>query len=45
MEKLINSEIHKCMTKNNYKLISKFGVTCFYSNEKDFENINKLMSV
>ena len=45
MEKLINSEIHKCMTENSYKLISKFGVTCFYSNEKDFENINKLMSV
>ncbi len=45
MEKLLNSEIHKCMTKNDYKLISKFGVTCFYSNEKNFENINNLISI
>ena len=45
IEELINSEIHKCMKKNNYKLISKFGVTCFYIRDKDVDLIHKIMSL
>tara|TARA_B100000029_G_scaffold4403_1_gene5048 strand:- start:1125 stop:1820 length:696 start_codon:yes stop_codon:yes gene_type:complete len=45
IEKLLTSEIHICMKKNNYKLISKFGVTCFYVHEKDLKNINSFMSI
>ena len=45
IEELLNSEIHKCMKKNDYQLISKFGVTCFYVNEKDVNLIHKIMSL
>ena len=45
IEKLLTSQIHSCMKKNNYKLISKFGVTCFYVNEKDVKNIHEIMSI
>ena len=45
IEKLLTSEIHSCMKKNKYKLISKFGVTCFYVNEKDVNNIHGMMSI
>ena len=44
-KKLLTSEVHTCMTKNRYELISKFGVTCFYVNEKDLENIHNIMSI
>ena len=45
IEELINSEIHKCMKKNNYQLISKFGVTCFYVSDKDVNLVHKIMSL
>lgn len=45
IEKLLTSEIHNCMKKNNYKLISKFGVTCFYVSKIDVVNIHSNMSI
>ena len=45
VEKLLSSEIHICMRKNRYQLISKFGVTCFYVGEKDVETVHKIMSI
>ncbi len=45
IEELMNSEIHKYMKKNNYQLISKFGVTCFYVSNKDVNLVHKIMSL
>ena len=45
IEELLNSKIHKCMEKNNYKLISKFGVTCFYVCQMNVIAIHKIMSI
>ena len=33
------------MENNNYKLISKFGVTCFYIQKENIEEIQDIMTV
>ena len=42
---LINSDIHILMEKNNYKLVSKFGVTCFYIQKENVEKIQASMNI
>ena len=42
---LINSDINILMENNNYKLISKFGVTCFYTRKENIEKIQDIMSI
>ena len=42
---LINSDINILMENNNYKLISKFGVTCFYIQKENIEEIQDIMTV
>ena len=42
---LINSDINILMEKNNYKLVSKFGVTCFYIQKENVEKIQDIMTV
>jgi len=44
-DNLINSNIHVLMKKNNYKIISKFGVTCFYIQNENVEKIQNIMSI
>ena len=44
-DNLINSEINILMEKNNYKLISKFGVTCFYIKKENVKKIEEIMSI
>ena len=42
---LLNSEINKLMNINDYKIVSKFGVTCFYTKNTtllEFEEIMKI---
>ena len=45
LNNLINSDINILMEKNNYQLISKFGVTCFYVQKENIEKINNIMSI
>ena len=45
LSNLINSEINILMEKNNYQLISKFGVTCFYVQKENIEKIKNIMSI
>ena len=42
---LINSDINILMENNNYKLISKFGVTCFYTKKENVEKIQNIMTI
>jgi FkbM family methyltransferase len=42
---LINSDINILMEQNNYKLISKFGVTCFYTQKENLEKIQNIMNI
>ena len=42
---LINSDINILMENNNYKLISKFGVTCFYTQRENIEKVQDIMTV
>ena len=42
---LINSDIHILMERNNYKLVSKFGVTCFYTKKENIEKIEDIMNI
>ena len=42
---LINSDINILMENNNYKLISKFGVTCFYTQKENIKKIQDIMSI
>ena len=42
---LINSDISILMEKNNYKFVSKFGVTCFYAQKENIEKIEDIMKV
>ena len=42
---LMNSEINILMENNDYKLISKFGVTCFYTQKKNLEKIQHIMNI
>ncbi len=44
-DKLLESDIHILMKNNDYKLISKFGVTCFYANNNTVSNIHELMRI
>ena len=43
--KLLESDIHILMKNNNYKLISKFGVTCFYVEDNTVLNIHDMMKI
>ena len=43
--KLLESDIHILMKNNNYKLISKFGVTCFYVEDSTVLNIHDMMKI
>ena len=45
LNNLINSDINILMEKNNYQLISKFGVTCFYVQKENIEKIKNIMSI
>ncbi len=45
LDNLINSNINELMNKNDYKLICKFGVTCFYVQSKSLLNIQDRMSI
>ena len=44
-DKLLESNIHPLMINNGYKLISKFGVTCFYVENDTVSNVHKMMSI
>ena len=44
-DKLLESDIHTLMKNNGYKLISKFGVTCFYVENDTVSNINEMMRI
>jgi len=44
-DNLINSDINILMENNNYKLISKFGVTCFYTQKENIEKIQDIMTI
>tara|TARA_Y100000591_G_scaffold167740_1_gene144685 strand:+ start:1716 stop:2414 length:699 start_codon:yes stop_codon:yes gene_type:complete len=45
LDNLVNSNINELMNKNDYKLVSKFGVTCFYVQNHSVPNINNIMSI
>ena len=42
---LLESDIHTLMKNNGYKLISKFGVTCFYVENKSLSNVHEIMRI
>ena len=44
-DKLLESDINILMKNNDYKLISKFGVTCFYVNKNTVSNIHEMMRI
>ena len=44
-DKLLVSDIHALMKNNGYKLISKFGVTCFYVESKTSSNVHEIMRI
>ena len=41
----MDSNINILMEKNDFKIVSKFGVTCFYVNKKNIEKIEGFMKV
>jgi len=42
---LQNSNINLLMEKNNFKIVSKFGVTCFYVHRDTVEKIGNIMAI
>ena len=44
-DKLLESDINILMKNNDYKLISKFGVTCFYVENNSVSNIHEMMKI
>ena len=44
-ENLIGSDINILMEKNGFKIISKFGVTCFYAHKENIDKIEEFMRV
>ena len=44
-ENLIGSDINILMEKNGFKIISKFGVTCFYTHKENIDTIEEFMRV
>ena len=44
-DKLLESDIHTLMKNNGYKLISKFGVTCFYVENDTVSNVHEMMKI
>jgi len=44
-ENLMDSDINILMEKNDFKFVSKFGVTCFYVHKKNIEKIDGFMKV
>jgi len=44
-DKLLESDINILMKNNDYKLISKFGVTCFYVKNNTVSNIHEMMRI
>ena len=44
-EKIIKNECHEFLTKKNYFLASKIGVTCIYIDNKYETSIEKIMSI
>ena len=44
-EKIIKNECHEFLTKKNYFLASKIGVTCIYVDGKYDASIEKIMSI
>ena len=45
LNNLVNSDINILMEKNDYKLISKFGVTCFYTQKENLKRIQDIMNI
>ena len=45
IDNLVNSDINQLLKENGYKLISKFGVTCFYVQNENIKNIQDIMSI
>ncbi len=45
IDNLVNSDIDQLLKENGYKLISKFGVTCFYVQNENIKNIQDIMSI
>ena len=44
-EKIIKNECHEFLTKKNYFLASKIGVTCIYIDSEYEASIEKIMSI
>jgi len=44
-ENLMDSDINILMKKNDFKIVSKFGVTCFYAHKENIDKIEGLMKV
>ena len=45
LDEILNSDIHILMSKNNYFLASKYGVTSIYIDSVYKDKIDKLMSI
>lgn len=45
IDKLLESDIHIFMRDNDYKLISKFGVTCFYVENNTVSDVHEIMKI
>ena len=45
IDKLLESDIHIFMRDNDYKLISKFGVTCFYVENNTVSDVHEIMRI
>ena len=45
IDKLLESDIHIFMSNNEYKLISKFGVTCFYVENNTVSDVHEIMKI
>ena len=44
-ENLIESDINILMEKNGFKIVSKFGATCFYAHKENIDKIEEFMRV
>ena len=44
-ENLMNSDINILLEKNEFKIVSKFGVTCFYVHKRNIDKIEELMKL
>ena len=44
-EDLMDSNINILLEKNDFKIVSKFGVTCFYVNKNTVSNIHEMMRI